>query len=70
MRYRNSCFSFPNSLSDIFSLNTGVEDYRGPSSSGYFKWMPDENGNVQPVTRMKEKNVERKVPSFWGNNDE
>jgi len=51
-------------------LNTGVEDYRGPSSSGYFKWMPDENGNVQPVTRMKEKNVERKVPSFWGNNDE
>lgn len=41
-----------------------TEDYQGPSSSGYFKWMPDENGQMRPVTRMKEKIVERN-PSFW-----
>lgn len=37
------------------------EDYRGPSSSGYFQWMPDENGQMIPVTRLKGQNVERKV---------
>jgi hypothetical protein len=40
------------------------EDYQGPSSSGFFKWMPDENGQMRPVTRMKEKNLERS-PQFW-----
>jgi hypothetical protein len=37
------------------------EDYRGPTSSGFFKWVPDENGQLQPVTRMKEKNLSRNV---------
>lgn len=40
------------------------EDYQGPTSSGFFKWMPDENGQLRPVTRMKEKNLERN-PAFW-----
>jgi len=38
-----------------------TEDYRGPSNAGYFKWMPDpETGELKPVTRLKEKNIERK----------
>eukprot|EP00542_Grammatophora_oceanica_P009566 CAMPEP_0194033508 /NCGR_PEP_ID=MMETSP0009_2-20130614/6180_1 /TAXON_ID=210454 /ORGANISM="Grammatophora oceanica, Strain CCMP 410" /LENGTH=172 /DNA_ID=CAMNT_0038674217 /DNA_START=8 /DNA_END=526 /DNA_ORIENTATION=+ len=41
-----------------------TEDYQGPSQAGYFKWMPDEDGNLKPVTRMKEKNIERN-PGFW-----
>ena len=40
------------------------EDYQGPTSSGYFKWMPDENGQMRPVSRMKEKNMERNH-DFW-----
>ena len=40
------------------------EDYQGPTSTGLFKWMPDENGQMRPVTRMKEKNLERN-PGFW-----
>jgi hypothetical protein len=35
------------------------EDYLGPSNSGYFKWMPDENGQMRPVTRMKEKAMDK-----------
>jgi len=42
------------------SLFDPTEDYQGPSQSGYFKWMPDENGQMRPVTRMKEKIVERR----------
>lgn len=45
------------------------EDYQGPSSSGYFKWLPDENGRLTPVTRMKEKNIEKKV-NFWGKSED
>ena len=41
-----------------------TEDYQGPTTAGYFKWMPDENGQMRPVTRMKEMNIERN-PSFW-----
>ena len=44
--------------------NAKTEDYEGPSSSGYFQWMPDENGQMRPVTRMKKKIVEKKR-SFW-----
>jgi hypothetical protein len=40
------------------------EDYQGPTSSGFFKWVPDDNGQMRPVTRMKEKNLERN-PQFW-----
>ena len=45
-----------------------TEDYRGPSNAGYFKWMPDENGQMRPVTRMKEKIVERR--GGYADNDE
>lgn len=41
-----------------------LEDYQGPTTAGYFQWMPDEDGQMRPVTRMKNKVIERK-PSFW-----
>lgn len=41
-----------------------TEDYQAPSTGGYFQWMPDENGQMRPVTRMKNKVVERN-PNFW-----
>merc|ERR1712154_130435 len=41
------------------------EDYQGPTSSGFFKWMEDEEtGRMIPVTRRKNKNIERS-PSYW-----
>ena len=40
-----------------------IEDYQGPTSSGFFKWMPDENGQMRPVTRLKEKTLDR--PGMW-----
>lgn len=45
-------------------LQNNPEDYQGPTSTGLFKWMPDENGMLRPVTRGKEKNLERS-PSYW-----
>mmetsp|Transcript_12083 Transcript_12083/g.18277 ORF Transcript_12083/g.18277 Transcript_12083/m.18277 type:complete len:141 (-) Transcript_12083:3741-4163(-) len=41
-----------------------TEDYQGPKNAGYFQWMPDENGQMRPVTRLKNKNIERN-PNFW-----
>jgi hypothetical protein len=41
-----------------------TEDYQGPTSTGLFTWMPDENGQLRPVTRGKQKNIERN-PNFW-----
>jgi hypothetical protein len=41
-----------------------LEDFQAPLSGGYYQWMPDEDGEMRPVTRMKNKNVERN-PSFW-----
>ena len=41
-----------------------TEDFQAPMTGGYFKWMPDENGQMRPVTRMKNKVVERN-PNFW-----
>ena len=39
-----------------------TEDYRGPNNAGYFKWMQNpETGEMEPVTRLKEKNIERKI---------
>lgn len=38
-----------------------LEDYRAPSTGGYFQWMPDEDGQMRPVTRMKNQVVERKI---------
>ncbi len=45
------------------------EDYRGPANAGYFQWMRDDDGNMVPVTRMKNKNIERN-PKLWKSNNE
>merc|ERR1712127_290545 len=43
------------------NVSDATEDYRGPSNAGYFKWMPDaETGELKPVTRMREVNIEKK----------
>lgn len=41
-----------------------TEDYQGPSNAGYFQWAPDEDGQMRPVTRMKNQIVERN-PKYW-----
>jgi hypothetical protein len=41
-----------------------TEDYQGPAQAGYFKWMPDEDGQMRPVTRMRNQNIERN-PAYW-----
>ena len=41
-----------------------TEDYQAPAMGGYFKWIQDDNGQLKPVTRMKEKVVERN-PNYW-----
>jgi len=41
-----------------------TEDYQGPSKSGYFQWVADENGELKPVTRMRGTNIERN-PNYW-----
>ena len=41
-----------------------IEDYQGPTSTGLFKWVPDETGMLRPVSRTRGKNLERS-PSFW-----
>ena len=43
------------------SVADPTEDYRGPTSSGFFQWVPDENGQLRPVTRMKKKLLERNI---------
>ena len=61
------CISYSNLIlylnpKHIFKLSSNTEDYRGPSAAGYFKWLPDpETGELKPVTRLKEVNVEKKV---------
>lgn len=37
------------------------EDYQGPTGAGYFTWGRDENGRMQPKTRMKGKAIERLI---------
>lgn len=41
-----------------------TEDYQGPTTTGLFMWMPDEDGEMRPVTRMKQRNIERN-PKYW-----
>ena len=42
-----------------------MEDYQGPTNTGLFVWMQDEEtGEMKPVTRMKNKVIERN-PKFW-----
>lgn len=40
-----------------------AEDYQGPSSSGYFSWMPDEDGQWRPVSRMKNQALDKRPKS-------
>jgi hypothetical protein len=47
----------------VRDLSDPMEDYQGPTSSGFFRWVPDESGEFRPVTRMKQKNLERKLKS-------
>lgn len=55
------------------NLADPTEDYQAPNTGGYFQWMPDEDGQLRPVTRLKKQNVERN-PKFWdrlyNNNEE
>ena len=37
------------------------EDYQGPSGAGYFTWGRNEDGQMQPQTRMKKKPIERLI---------
>jgi hypothetical protein len=46
------------------SIPDPLEDYQGPTSTGLFMWQQDENGQMRPVTRMKNKIIERN-PNFW-----
>jgi hypothetical protein len=46
------------------SMPDPTEDYQGPTSTGLFMWKQDENGQMRPVTRMKNKVIERN-PNFW-----
>ena len=41
-----------------------TEDYQAPSTGGYFQWVPDEEGKMRSVTRMKKQVVER-GQSYW-----
>lgn len=41
-----------------------LEDFQAPLSGGYYQWMPDDEGQMRPVTRMKNTIVERN-PNFW-----
>ena len=44
------------------SVFDASEDYFGPSNAGYFKWMQDPvSGEMKPVTRLKEKVIEKKI---------
>jgi len=66
-------FSRPNQInlhpqiiiqSTLHTKWVAIEDYRGPSQAGYFKWMPDEEtGELKPVTRLREVNIEKKTRS-------
>jgi hypothetical protein len=42
---------------DVFDA---TEDYQGPSTSGYFGWMVDEEGQWRPVSRMKKQTLDKK----------
>jgi hypothetical protein len=41
-----------------------TEDYQGPTSTGLFQWIQDEDGQMRPVTRGKNKIIER-PPEYW-----
>ena len=43
------------------------EDYM-VQSAGNYKWIQDENGKLRPVSRMKNKNLEKPL-EFWGRKD-
>jgi hypothetical protein len=46
------------------TMSDPTEDYQGPTSTGLFQWMQDEDGQMRPVTRGKNKIIER-PPEYW-----
>jgi hypothetical protein len=45
-------------------MSDPTEDYQGPTSTGLFQWVQDEDGQMRPVTRGKNKIIER-PPEYW-----
>jgi len=37
------------------------EDYQGPTGTGYFVWRKNEEGKLQPQTRLQGKSLERLI---------
>merc|ERR1712113_883678 len=46
------------------NVRDSTEDYM-VQSGGNYKWVQDENGKLRPVSRMKERNLEKPL-EFWG----
>jgi len=46
------------------NVSDSAEDYM-VQSGGNYKWVQDENGQMRPVSRMKNKNLEKPL-SLWG----
>uniref|UniRef100_A0A7S4AXP5 Uncharacterized protein n=1 Tax=Pseudo-nitzschia australis TaxID=44445 RepID=A0A7S4AXP5_9STRA len=49
-------------------ISDSAEDYM-VKSGGNYKWITDENGQMRPVSRMKNKNLEKPL-EFWGRKDQ
>lgn len=49
------------------NIADSAEDYM-VQSAGNYKWIQDENGQMRPVSRMKERNLEKPL-AFWGRQD-
>ena len=53
---------------DDRDISDSAEDYM-VKSGGNYKWITDENGQMRPVSRMKNKNLEKPL-EFWGRKDQ
>ena len=49
------------------NIADSAEDYM-VQSGGNYKWIQDENGQMRPVSRMKNRNLEKPL-EFWGRKD-
>jgi len=52
---------------DDRNVADSAEDYM-VNSGGNYKWITDENGQMRPVSRLKNKNLEKPL-EFWGRKD-
>mmetsp|Transcript_34639 Transcript_34639/g.81670 ORF Transcript_34639/g.81670 Transcript_34639/m.81670 type:complete len:155 (-) Transcript_34639:269-733(-) len=52
---------------DDKNVADSAEDYM-VNSGGNYKWITDENGQMRPVSRLKNKNLEKPL-EFWGRKD-